>query len=587
MKAADWIALALGAGVVAAVAVTRKAARPLPVEVGDLVTVPANRMRGLANFVAMSPGSVVFLRAREVGASAVTGPIERYQDPRTSPPEGTAWTLGDMDFSVERTAVTSVQRASTATMSPATTTPATTTPTTTMSTTPVTTTPGTTTPGFTPNAAIWRYGAQVIARPPQGTPDLISLLDRATRFQGGEVVRRTGEVTTPAGWARILFTTADGRVLDGWVDPTSLISLDAGPAVAATPAPATGSFQSLLGARAGQAAQAVTPPAPASPAPMMPSGGPLRRCRSDVKCWLFAQPGAGPYRSEPGPGSYVALLETLSNGWARVRARVVDDEIDGFIPLSSLEPATPPSSAPATPAAVAVSYLTGEQAAGPELLTVVGEVQRRHADMERYYREVWRPLNGGASLPAGLPVRSHARSFDRQAEIVEGQLRALGVSVASTEADLRNALLRILTTVAMPGHSRHHWGTDIDVGSPESGVWRPGGAFAGVIPFLEMEAWRFGFYNPYRDGAFPEPTKPHYDAEPWHLSYFPIASALKDRWALLVKPNEEALLDRVAARVAPAADVDQATLRRVLGTLDLPSYVTNVAPVPTTTEARV
>ena len=92
-------------------------------------------------------------------------------------------------------------------------------------------------PTFQPDAAIWRSGAQVIARAPQGTADLMALLDPRVvlTFQGGELVKRTGEVTPQGGWARVLFQTTDGRVLDGWVDPTVLISLAGGPTIAGYP----------------------------------------------------------------------------------------------------------------------------------------------------------------------------------------------------------------------------------------------------------------------------------------------------------------------------------------------------------------
>ena len=83
-----------------------------------------------------------------------------------------------------------------------------------------------------PDAAIWRYGAQVIARPPQNTSDFNALLSNAVVFQGGELVKRTGETAQQGGWIRILFQTTDGRVLDGWVGPSTLIPL---PSVAGYP----------------------------------------------------------------------------------------------------------------------------------------------------------------------------------------------------------------------------------------------------------------------------------------------------------------------------------------------------------------
>jgi len=86
----------------------------------------------------------------------------------------------------------------------------------------------------------------------------------------------------------------------------------------------------------------------------------------------------------------------------------------------------------------------------------------------------------------------------------------------------------ILDWSALPGGSRHHWGSDIDVIDrasiptdyrvqllPEE--FAAGGVFARLGRWLEQHACRFGFFRPYaedRGGVCPEP---------WHLSYAPVA----------------------------------------------------------------
>ena len=86
----------------------------------------------------------------------------------------------------------------------------------------------------------------------------------------------------------------------------------------------------------------------------------------------------------------------------------------------------------------------------------------------------------------------------------------------------------ILNWSALPGASRHHWGTDIDVYDraampegyrvkllPEEA--QPGGVFYPLHQWLDRNIARFGFFRPYREyrgGMFPEA---------WHLSYAPIA----------------------------------------------------------------
>ncbi len=86
----------------------------------------------------------------------------------------------------------------------------------------------------------------------------------------------------------------------------------------------------------------------------------------------------------------------------------------------------------------------------------------------------------------------------------------------------------ILCWSAVPGGSRHHWGSDIDVidraalgpGYKVQLVeqeYRPDGVFAGLTRWLDANMRRFGFFRPFREdrgGVSPEP---------WHLSYAPVS----------------------------------------------------------------
>lgn len=82
---------------------------------------------------------------------------------------------------------------------------------------------------------------------------------------------------------------------------------------------------------------------------------------------------------------------------------------------------------------------------------------------------------------------------------------------------------------AVPGASRHHWGTEIDVidraAVPEGYRVRllpseteAGGIFHRMHQWLDENMALYGFYRPYRTyrgGVFPEP---------WHLSYAPVST---------------------------------------------------------------
>ena len=136
-----------------------------------------------------------------------------------------------------------------------------------------------------------------------------------------------------------------------------------------------------------------------------------------------------------------------------------------------------------------------------------------------------------------LEAASSFRDFGRQLAIWNGKflgrrelLDRQGVALdraLMTEPELVRAILH---WSALPGASRHHWGTEIDVfdaGALASGQqpqllpaeYAAGGVFAKLDRWLSQHAEDFGFFRPYdRDRGGVQP-------EPWHLSYAPISGA--------------------------------------------------------------
>lgn len=137
-----------------------------------------------------------------------------------------------------------------------------------------------------------------------------------------------------------------------------------------------------------------------------------------------------------------------------------------------------------------------------------------------------------------LQVVSGWRGFDRQRAIWNAKARGerpvmddAGQAVDMAVLPPAQQVLRILRWSALPGASRHHWGTDIDV--IDAAVLPEGyrvqliveearglcGAFHAWLDERIARDQAFGFYRPYavdRGGIAPEP---------WHLSYRPLAMA--------------------------------------------------------------
>jgi LAS superfamily LD-carboxypeptidase LdcB len=157
-----------------------------------------------------------------------------------------------------------------------------------------------------------------------------------------------------------------------------------------------------------------------------------------------------------------------------------------------------------------------------------------------------------AALRDGLAVAaaSSFRPFERQLAIWNDKFLGRRPLLdrhghALEHASLAEAQIvqAILQWSALPGASRHHWGTEIDVfdrntlrtGQPQlvAAEFAPGGAFSALEQWLQQHAGRFGFFRPYdrdRGGVAPEP---------WHLSFAPVsAQALQ---ALTLQVLDEAL----------------------------------------------
>lgn len=158
------------------------------------------------------------------------------------------------------------------------------------------------------------------------------------------------------------------------------------------------------------------------------------------------------------------------------------------------------------------------------------------------HAEVVEPLLAFAAKAqaAGFDMRvaSSYRSFERQLAIwnakASGQRLLLdsdGQPLDSQSMSERDLLFAILRWSALPGASRHHWGTDIDV--YDAAAMSPGyelqltvAETCGDGPFARFHCWltealandqHLPFYRPYaRDTGGVAP-------EPWHLSYAPAA----------------------------------------------------------------
>ena len=154
--------------------------------------------------------------------------------------------------------------------------------------------------------------------------------------------------------------------------------------------------------------------------------------------------------------------------------------------------------------------------------------------------------DGARAAGIELQAVSSFRDFERQVLLWNRKWRGERPLYARDGALLEHARLTepqlvdaILAWSAIPGGSRHHWGSDVDVIDAAAmppgyqvqllpGEYGPAGVFARLTAWLDRNMGRFGFFRPFgsdRGGA---------GIEPWHLSYAPVARDAMEALSLSV-----------------------------------------------------
>lgn len=122
-----------------------------------------------------------------------------------------------------------------------------------------------------------------------------------------------------------------------------------------------------------------------------------------------------------------------------------------------------------------------------------------------------------------IKIVSAFRSYQRQNQIWNRKYkyyREQGLS--------NNEIIDKITDYStIPGTSRHHWGTEIDIIAVNADMpmrnvlnekhFKKGGAFHKMYEWLQENANKFGFYEAYTDDS----SRKGFEYEPWHYSYKP------------------------------------------------------------------
>lgn len=179
-----------------------------------------------------------------------------------------------------------------------------------------------------------------------------------------------------------------------------------------------------------------------------------------------------------------------------------------------------------------IEYLTGkfEPAEHPDFV----KVDKKYADGEGYYlhratyesfQKMWEAAKADGIT---LTIVSATRNFNRQKQIWEAKWTGArkienGSNAAEKYPDPKTRALKILEYSSMPGTSRHHWGTDIDLNDLDNYTFEHGQGKK-VYDWLQKHAAEYGFCQPYTAKGSERPNG--YNEEKWHWSFIPVAQQL-------------------------------------------------------------
>ena len=128
-----------------------------------------------------------------------------------------------------------------------------------------------------------------------------------------------------------------------------------------------------------------------------------------------------------------------------------------------------------------------------------------------------------------LSIISATRNFDSQKKIWENKWNGktkVEERDLTTVSDLIERARIILLYSSMPGTSRHHWGTDIDLNSLDNSYFSSGEGLK-TYQWLTFHAIEFGFCQPYTSKAS---GRTGYEEEKWHWSYLPLSKLFLEEY---------------------------------------------------------
>lgn len=153
-----------------------------------------------------------------------------------------------------------------------------------------------------------------------------------------------------------------------------------------------------------------------------------------------------------------------------------------------------------------------------------------------------------------LKILSATRSFSGQKRIWEakwtGKRKVSGKDLSQAIPFGTDRAKKILEYSAMPGTSRHHWGTDLDLCALNNAFFESGKGKQ-IYDWLNNNARDFGFHQPYTDRNTGRATG--HSEEKWHWSYIPISQPLTRKYTQIL--SNEKIIGFLGQESAPNINI--------------------------------
>ncbi|MGB5980903.1 MAG: M15 family metallopeptidase [Nonlabens sp.] len=157
--------------------------------------------------------------------------------------------------------------------------------------------------------------------------------------------------------------------------------------------------------------------------------------------------------------------------------------------------------------------------------TLVGKAAYKNNGIPKVVQQAFDKMQKAAAKDGiSLKIVSGYRSYERQQQIWNRKYEKYQKQGLTPDAIFD----KIVEYSTVPGTSRHHWGTDLDIidaSATYSGDVLVPKKFHGNGPFCKMKDWMdqhatdYGFALVYTDNA----QRPGFKYEPWHWSYVPLS----------------------------------------------------------------